>query len=366
MFKYQNKKDAILLLEDGKVFKGKSVGKIGIASGEICFNTGMTGYQEIFTDPSYHGQIVTMTNVHIGNYGIIEEESESSSVRISALVCKNFSEIYSRKKAEMSLEEYLIKNGIVGITNIDTRSLVRYIRDKGSMNAIVSSDDIHIDELKQILSNVPSMNGLELSTYVSTKESYCYGNPDSKYKIALIDLGIKFNTIRSLSERNCCVKIFPMNTSIDEMIDWKPNGFLISNGPGDPSTMIDIVDKIKKIIDLDYPVFGICLGHQLISSVAGLSTFKMHNGQRGINHPIKNLLTGKSEITSQNHGFNVSMEDALNNKDIEVTHIHLNDNTLAGLRFKNKKVFSVQYHPEAAPGPFDSRYLFDDFIKLLE
>jgi carbamoyl-phosphate synthase small subunit len=361
--KFIQKNPAVLVLEDGKVFHGKAAGKIGTTAGEICFNTGMTGYQEVFTDPSYFGQIVVMTNAHIGNYGVKADESESASIKISGMVCKKFNDGFSRAGATDSLQNYFEQQNIVSISDIDTRALVRYIRNKGAMNAIISSDVLDIDTLKERLSKVPSMKGLELSSKVTTPEAYYWGNENSKYKVAVLDLGVKFNSLRCLEERDCFVKIFPMGASVDEMIAWKPDGFLISNGPGDPAVMPETVKKVHEIVEKDYPVFGICLGHQILAWVNNLSTFKMHNGHRGINHPIKNNITGKSEITSQNHGFCVSMVEAEANPNIEITHYHLNDGTLAGLSMKNKKAFSVQYHPEAGPGPLDSRYLFDIFIQ---
>jgi carbamoyl-phosphate synthase small subunit len=364
--KYIHKQPAVLLLEDGKVFYGKAAGKIGTTAGEICFNTGMTGYQEIFTDPSYYGQITVMTNVHIGNYGVNEEEVESDSIKIAGMVCKSFNEFFSRKRSNGSIRDYFEKNNVVAIQGVDTRAVVRYIRNKGAMNAIISSEELDLEKLKEKLSRIPSMEGLELSSKVSTKHSYFFGNPDSPFKVALLDLGVKKNTLRSLAERGCYIQIFPMKTSLAEIKKWKPNGFLISNGPGDPSVMKDEISLISEIIKLELPVFGICLGHQLIALASGVATFKMHNGHRGINHPVKNLLTGKCEITSQNHGFGIRQEDVSKVKDIEVTHVNLNDHTIEGIRLINKNVFSVQYHPEACPGPHDSRYLFDDFIGMME
>ena len=354
--KYTPKSPAILLLEDGKVFYGKAAGKIGTATGEICFNTGMTGYQEIFTDPSY---------VHIGNYGVNDNEVESDSIKIAGLICKQFSEFHSRKRSDGSLKDYFIKANIVAISDVDTRAIVRYIRDKGAMNCIISSETLDIDVLKEKLAKVPSMVGLELSSKVSTKIPYFYGEPTASYKIAVIDYGVKTNILRSLAERDCYLQVFPMKSSFEEIMSWNPDGFMISNGPGDPGVMIEEIETIKKIINSAVPTFGICLGHQLIAQAGGLSTFKMHKGHRGINHPVKNLLTGKSEITSQNHGFGVRAEDISNFRNIEVTHVNLNDNTIEGLRYTDRKVFSVQYHPEACPGPYDSRYLFDDFVSMI-
>ena len=363
--KYTAKIPAILLLEDGKIFYGKAAGKIGTATGEICFKTGMTGYQEIFTDPSYFGQIIVTTNVHIGNYGVNDIEVESDSIKISGLICKQFNDFHSRKRSSGSLKDYFINNNIVAVSDIDTRAIVRYIRDKGAMNCIISSETQDIDVLQKKLSLVPSMAGLELSSKVSTTNPYFLGDASSDTKIAVLDYGVKKNILRSLVERGGYLQVFPMKTSFDEMMKWKPDGFMISNGPGDPSVMQEEVAKIKKIIDSTIPTFGICLGHQLIAEASGISTFKMHKGHRGINHPVKNLITGKCEITSQNHGFGVKAEDVAKIKNIEVTHTNLNDNTIEGLRYTNKNVFSVQYHPEACPGPYDSRYLFDDFIKMI-
>jgi carbamoyl-phosphate synthase small subunit len=363
--KYTAKAPAILLLEDGKVFYGKAAGSIGTSFGEICFNTGMTGYQEIFTDPSYFGQIIVTTNVHIGNYGVNKDETESASIKIAGLVCKQFNEFHSRKRSEGSLKDYFIKDGIVAISDVDTRAIVRYIRDKGAMNCIISSETLDIDVLKEKLKKVPSMAGLELSSKVTTDKAYFMGNPDSKYKVAVTDYGTKTNILRSLVERGCYLQVFPMKASFEEMMKWEPDGFMISNGPGDPSAMKEEVATVKKIINSGVPTFGICLGHQLIAEASGIPTFKLHKGHRGINQPVKNLITGKSEITSQNHGFSVKPEDVAKVSNMEITHMNLNDDTVEGLRYKDKNVFSVQYHPEACPGPFDARYLFDDFISMI-
>ncbi|MBN8701767.1 MAG: glutamine-hydrolyzing carbamoyl-phosphate synthase small subunit [Bacteroidetes bacterium] len=361
--KYTPRSNALLVLQDGKVFHGKAAGKIGTTTGEICFNTGMTGYQEVFTDPSYFGQILVATNVHIGNYGIHAEEVESETVKIAGFVCRQFSEFYSRAAAYTSIKEYFERDNIVAICDVDTRALVRYIRDKGAMNAIISSEITDVELLKQQLAKVPSMQGLELSSKVATKKSYTVGNANAKHKVALLDLGVKKNIIRSLVERDCLVHVFPMKSTLAAMLAWEPSGFMISNGPGDPGVMKDEIKLVKEIINAGLPVFGICLGHQLLAEANGISTFKMHSGHRGINHPVKNILTGKSEITSQNHGFSVHADDVKKVKNIEITHVNLNDNTIEGLRMTDKNVFSVQYHPEACPGPYDARYLFDDFVK---
>ncbi|UKN03142.1 glutamine-hydrolyzing carbamoyl-phosphate synthase small subunit [Paracrocinitomix mangrovi] len=357
------KRPAVLVLADGTVFKGNAVGKIGTTTGEIAFNTGMTGYQEVFTDPSYHRQILVMTTSHIGNYGVHEDEIESESIKISGLVTKKFSPNFSRPAAFDSLQNYMERDKVVGISDIDTRALVRHIRNAGAMNAIISSENLDVDSLKEELKKVPSMDGLELSSEVSCTTPYTMGDENAEVKVALLDLGVKKNIARCLAERGCYVKIFPMNSSVEDMMAFNPDGFMLSNGPGDPSAMPETVELVKQIVNTGIPAFGICLGHQVLALSQGLQTEKMHNGHRGINHPIKNLITGKGEITSQNHGFVVSHESVEANPEVELTHIHLNDNTVAGIRLKNKKVFSVQYHPEASAGPHDSRYLFDEFVE---
>jgi carbamoyl-phosphate synthase small subunit len=339
---YKKRKKAILLLSDGTIFYGKSVYGEGTAFGEVCFNTGMTGYQEIYTDPSYFGQLMIMTNPHIGNYGVVNDESESDSVKISGLICKNFSYNYSRELADCSLEEFLNKNDLFAISDIDTRALVSYIRDNGAMNAVITTDVYDIDFLSKRLAKVPSMNGLELASKVSAKSAYYYGNKSSKYKVAALDLGIKKNILRNLAKRDVYVKVFPFNSSFEEMKNWNPDGYFLSNGPGDPEPLKSAQEVARKIIEQNLPLFGICLGHQIIALANGISTYKMHNGHRGINHPVKNLITGKCEITSQNHGFAINKEQSLANENVEITHIHLNDDTVAGIRLKNSNCFSVQ------------------------
>ncbi len=360
--KYSSLPKAILVLEDGKVFEGRAAGKIGTTTGEICFNTGMTGYQEIFTDPSYFGQIVVMTNPHIGNYGIEESEVESNSIKISGLVCKKFNQGFSRKRAQKSIQQYFEESGIVAICELDTRAIVRYIRDKGAMNCIVSSEITDVEQLKKQLAKVPSMAGLELSSKVSTKTAYTLGDEKAKFKVAVMDFGAKTNILRCLMERDCYLKVFPQNSTSQEVLDFNPDGIMLSNGPGDPSAMPKESELVKQLVESGKAVFGICLGHQLLAQSQGISTYKMHAGHRGINHPVQNKLSGKSEITSQNHGFTVNVEEIAKNKNIEITHLNLNDKTVEGIRLKNTKAFSVQYHPEANPGPYDSRYLFDEFI----
>lgn len=360
-----NKKEALLVLEDGTIFKGIGRGYSGTVMGEICFNTGMTGYQEVFTDPSYYGQLVVCTNVHIGNYGVNSLETESGNVKINGMICKSFSETHSRQRESGTLQTYFEEEKIVAISEIDTRKLVKHIRTNGAMNAIICTEEKLISELQELLSDQPSMKGQELASKVSTKEAYTVGDASASYKVALVDLGVKANIINSLTQRDCFVKVFPYNSKPEEILAWEPDGILMSNGPGDPAPLNETIDNVKVLIDFEVPMLGICLGHQLIALSQGLKTFKMHNGHRGINHPVKNLITGKSEITSQNHGFAVEKESA-DGKNVEITHIHLNDETIAGIRLKDKPVFSVQYHPEASPGPTDAAYLFDDFIKLMQ
>lgn len=358
---------AILLLEDGTYFRGISIGKKGTTFGEIAFNTSMTGYQEIFTDPSYYGQVAIMTTSHIGNYGSHPEENESSDIMISGLVTKKFSKTYSRTSADQSINDKLVQSGCVGISDIDTRALVRHVRNAGAMNCVISSEILDIEILKEKLKEIPSMEGMELSSKVSTKEKYIVpASNDALFNVALVDFGVKQNIIRCLTDRGCTVTVLPMNTTIDEIKALNPDGIMLSNGPGDPAAMIDATALVEQIITLGIPVFGICMGHQLLGHSLGLKTVKMFNGHRGSNHPVKNLITGKCEVTSQNHGFVISDESVANNPDVEVTHRHLNDNTIAGIKHKTKSIFSVQYHPEASAGPHDSRYLFDQFIENMK
>ena len=356
------KNKSILLLADGTVFEGIAIGKPGTYSGEIAFNTGMTGYQEIFTDPSYYEQILIMTTSHIGNYGTIKKEIESDSIKIAGLIVKKFSETHSRAGDVTSLNDLLIENNRGGISDIDTRALVRHVRSKGAMNVIISSEIMDIEELKKELIKTPSMDGLELSSKVSTENPFTVGDENSDYKVALLDYGVKKNIVRCLVDRGCFVKVFPYNSNLSDITAFQPDGIMLSNGPGDPSAMPNEIATVKELTELGIPMFGICLGHQILALSQGLSTFKMHNGHRGVNHPVKNLLTGKGEITSQNHGFVVNREEAEAHANIEMTHVHLNDDTLAGFKLKDRKIFSVQYHPESSPGPNDSRYLFDDFV----
>jgi carbamoyl-phosphate synthase small subunit len=360
------KNKAILLLKDGTVFHGKSIGKQGTSTGELCFNTGMTGYQEVFTDPSYFGQILVETTPHIGNYGAHTNENESDSVKIAGLVCSSYSDTFSRKLANGSINDKLISNSISGISGIDTRMLVRHIREKGAMNAIISSEEFDVAKLTEQLNGVPSMEGLELASKVTCAKPYEVGNPNNPIRIALLDLGCKQNIINCLVAEGVFVKVFPKDVTYADMQAFNPDGYMISNGPGDPGAMPNVVETVKEIIADGNVTFGICLGHQVISLASGLATFKMHNGHRGVNHPVQNLATGKCEVTSQNHGFGVNADDIDKLPNVEVTHINLNDNTVEGIKRTDKPVFSVQYHPEASAGPHDSQYLFNDFINKIK
>ncbi len=358
-------KKAILILEDGTIIYGKAFGKTGTATGEICFNTGMTGYQEVFTDPSYYGQVIIMNTVHVGNYGVKPEDVESNSVKVKAVIGRNLEEKYSRFLSDNSLQQYLETQNIVAIDEVDTRALVAHVRTKGAMNCIISSEETDVEKLKQQLKDVPSMDGLELASVVSTNETYTLGNEESDLRVAVLDFGVKKNILNCLVERGAYVKVYNAKTSFEELEKFNPSGYFISNGPGDPAPMDYAIKTVKQILEKDKPLFGICLGHQLLALANDIPTFKMHHGHRGLNHPVKNIVTGRSEITTQNHGFGVDPEAVKNNDNIEITHVNLNDDSIEGIRVKNKKAFSVQYHPEATPGPHDSRYLFDDFISLI-
>jgi len=357
---------AILLLEDGSVYYGKAFGAIGTTGGELCFNTGMTGYQEVFTDPSYYGQVLIMNNVHIGNYGVCDADVESDCIQIKGLIGRNLEELFSRKTATGSLNEYLKDQNIVAIEGLDTRALVTAVRSQGAMNCIISSQTFDPDELKKMLDEVPDMSGLELASSVTTAQPYELGDAASPIRIAVLDYGTKKNIFNCMVERGAFVKVFPAQTSLDELKQFSPSGYFISNGPGDPAAMGYAVDTLKEILEEEKPTFGICLGHQLLALAHGIPTFKMKHGHRGMNHPVKNLLTGKCEITTQNHGFGIDGDAVKQADHIEITHVNLNDHSVEGIRIKGKPHFSVQYHPESTPGPHDSRYLFDEFIEMMK
>jgi carbamoyl-phosphate synthase small subunit len=354
-----------LLLEDGSVFYGLSAGADLTKIGEICFNTAMSGYQETFSDPSYGGQILVMTSPHIGNYATLHGENESPSPTLEALVCRNFSgDAPGDRPGCQPLNTWLRQAGVPVLHNIDTRKLVQKIRSGGSMNALLSTNNMDLTQARALLANAPGMNGqaLGLNAGVSLPKPY---STTGKKKVALIDFGFKDSMARLLAEADIQVQLFPSTTPFESLLAWNPDGFLLSNGPGDPQPLTEGIELTKKIMQLKKPVFGICLGHQIIGLAMGLHTFKMKNGHRGVNHPVLNLSSGKGEITSQNHGFAVDMDSLQQHPDLELTHRHLNDGTVAGMRHRHLPVFSVQYHPEAAPGPHDSRYLFQQFIQAL-
>jgi carbamoyl-phosphate synthase small subunit len=362
--KLPDRKKAYLLLEDGLMLEGTAIGHVGTTGGEICFNTGMTGYQEIYTDPSYYGQIVITTTAHIGNYGALDSEQESAHPQIKGLIVNDYSQVHSRYNATESLQAYLEKNKVTGIADLDTRMLVRHIRSKGAMNCVISSE-LDKDQLQAELDKIPSMAGLELASVVSTDKPYVLGEGNG-IKVAVLDLGVKKSILSNLVDRGCECKVFPAKTSFEEIRAYQPDGYFLSNGPGDPAVMDYSVETAKAILEEGKAVFGICLGHQIIARTQGISTYKMHHGHRGLNHPVKNLTLGTSEITSQNHGFAITEKDVEKSKKVEATHINLNDNTIEGIKVKGKNAFSVQYHPEASPGPHDSRYLFDQFINNIK
>mgnify|MGYP006086081463 CR=1 FL=1 len=355
--------EAILLLEDGRIFKGFSLGAIGQSIGEVCFNTGMTGYQEILTDPSYCSQIVAMTSPHIGNYGINNEDVESSKIQVSGFIIKEETLIPSNWRSIKSIGEYLKDQGVVGIKDIDTRALTIHLRDNGSMNGIISSLKQNIKSMKKTLKNYPQMKGLDLVKKVTTKKKHQWTKKPLKFKVAVIDFGVKYNILRILEEYGCQLTIFPADITFEELKKINPDGIFLSNGPGDPSVLNYAIKLVKSLLGV-IPIFGICLGHQILANSLGAKTYKLKFGHRGINHPVKNLQTESVEITSQNHGFAVDLKSLP--KNTVATHINLNDNTCAGINCLDYPAFSVQYHPESSPGPHDSRYVFEKFIKLME
>ena len=358
-------KTAILTLEDGRVYRGKSFGADGESFGEMVFNTSMSGYQEILTDPSYAGQIVCMTYPLIGNYGVNEEDVESSRPWVEGFVVREASRVASNWRSTETLDSYLKRHKIVGIEKIDTRALVRHIRDKCAMRAVISSIDTDEKSLLEKVLDSPEMQNRELASAVTTGKSFEFGdNGDEKFHVVCFDFGVKTNSLREFAKLNCHLTVVPAETSAEEILALKPDGIFLSNGPGDPSAMSKVVEEIKKIAESNVPMFGICLGHQLIGQAFGGETYKLKFGHRGGNQPIMDLTTRRVEITAHNHGFAVD-EKSLP-ADLEITHVNLNDQTVAGLRHKTLPIFSVQYHPESAPGPHDSEYLFERFIELME
>ena len=371
---------AILVLEDGRVFEGVSFGAVGETFGEIVFNTSMSGYQEILTDPSYAGQIVTMTYPLIGNYGVNSEDVESRKTWAEGFVVRESSRIVSNFRSTMSLDDYLKANNIVGIEHIDTRALVRHIRDKGAMRAGISSVDTDRESLLKKILDQPEMRNRELASSVTVDAVFAYESISSeaeirpvgsvssktelKYHVVAYDFGVKTNSLREFAKFGCRITVVPAETSAAEVLALKPDGIFLSNGPGDPSSMTETIAEIRKLTESKTPIFGICLGHQLLGEAFGGKTYKLKFGHRGGNQPIKDLTTGRIEIASHNHGFAVDADSLP--ADIEVTHINLNDHTVAGLRHKTLPIFSVQYHPESAPGPHDSEYLFERFIEAMD
>jgi carbamoyl-phosphate synthase small subunit len=368
---------AILALEDGSVFEGRSFGAPAERSGEVVFNTALTGYQEVFTDPSYSGQIVILTNPQIGNYGTSASDSESQGPYIEGLVVREFSPIASNWRSDATADTFLARAGVPIVGDLDTRALVRHLRTKGVMRGVLSAIETDGRKLVEKARLIPTMAGLDLATRVSTRRSYQWTETVQKcspsdligpqaelrYHVVAYDYGIKHNILRRLVHSGCRVTVVPSLTSAEDVLALHPNGIFLSNGPGDPEPLVTQVGNIRKLIGKK-PIFGICLGNQLLGLALGGKTYKLKFGHRGANHPVRNELTGRVEITSHNHGFAVD-PDSLNLNDIEITHVNLNDKTLEGFRHRKEPVFCVQYHPEAAPGPHDSHYLFDDFTKLM-
>lgn len=365
--------EAILVLEDGVAFKGISFGAKGESYGEVVFNTSMVGYQEILTDPSYKGQIVTMTYPLIGNYGINSEDIESARPYLSGFVVRECSRISSNWRSQKNLREYLKENNILGIEGIDTRALTRHIRLKGAMKAVISTDDLNNKSLVDKVKSSPGLVGRDLVKQVTCEQAYVWPRSDSngqRLNVVVLDCGVKYNILRSLVNLGCCVRVVPANTAAEEISTMKPDGLVLSNGPGDPAGVPYLVETLKKLIhqsensSRQLPIIGICLGHQILGLAFGGRTYKLKFGHHGGNHPVKDLKTGRVAITAQNHGFCVDM-DSLNKNDVGITHINLNDNTLEGMRHKRLPIFSVQFHPEASPGPQDAQYLFGEFVEMM-
>ena len=354
---------AKLVLEDGTIVRGEAIGTRGLTGGELCFNTSMTGYQEIMTDPSYYGQLMMMTYPHIGNYGASDIDKEAEEPMVAGFIVRSFTHRHSNRQADESLDDFMREHDLVGIAGVDTRALVRHIRDKGVMNAVISSDELDDDVLLEKAQDWPKMDGLELASKVTTESDYIYCEGAGP-RIAVYDFGVKQNILRSFRARGATVRVVPGDTPLDDILDWNPDGIFFSNGPGDPRAMSDAIDRVGRALDTGIPIFGICLGHQLMSLAQGFDVYKMYVGHRGANHPVKNLDTEKVEVTTQNHGFAVD-EDSIDDAKARVTHVNLNDDTVEGLRFQTFPGLSLQYHPEASPGPHDSHYHFDTFMDMV-
>ena len=354
---------AKLALEDGTVVTGEAIGHRGLTGGELCFNTSMTGYQEIMSDPSYYGQLMMMTYPHIGNYGASAEDMEADAPMVAGFIVRDFTRRPSNPQADETLDAFMRRHELVGIADVDTRALVRHVRSKGVMNAVISSDELDDDALVQKAKDWPSMEGLELASEVTIDDPYtfCEGRGP---RIAVYDFGVKQNILRSFRKRSCTVRVVPGDADLHDVLAWEPDGLFFSNGPGDPRAMPDAVEMVANAIDSGLPIFGICLGHQLMALAEGFQVYKMLVGHRGANHPVKSLDTGRVEVTTQNHGFAVD-PDAIDTEKARVTHVNLNDDTIEGLAFKRFAGMSLQYHPEASPGPHDSHYLFDDFLEMV-
>ncbi|MEI8012847.1 MAG: glutamine-hydrolyzing carbamoyl-phosphate synthase small subunit [Candidatus Omnitrophota bacterium] len=358
-------KDAVLYLEDGAIFRGTSLNTQGITAGEVVFNTALSGYQEVLTDPSYAGQIVVMTYPLIGNYGVNAEDVESDGVHVKGFVVKEFSRTYSNFRATGSLIQYLDDNKIIAMEGVDTRALTRHLRLSGAMKGIISTETVDPVELKALLAKVPSMDGADWVKQVATTKPYIWKNTgDKKYNVVAIDCGIKRNILRILADMGCEVHVVPPTTTAPEILAMEADGIFLSNGPGDPAAVTYVIETVRHLIG-KMPIFGICLGNQMIGLALGGRTYKLKFGHHGSNHPVKDLSTGRISITSQNHGFCVDIK-TLKAADVEAGHINLNDRTVEGLRHKKYPLFSVQYHPEAAPGPRDAKYLFDIFTSMMD
>ncbi len=355
---------AKLALADGTVVVGEAIGHRGTAGGELCFNTSMTGYQEIMTDPSYYGQIMMMTYPHIGNYGAMDIDMEAEWPMVAGFVVRSFTRRYSNARADEALERFMRRHELVGISGVDTRALVRRIRDKGVMNAVISSVELDDEALVEKARSWPSMEGLELASKVTARAAYDFATSEGGPRIAVYDFGVKQNILRTFRDKGYAVRVFPAEAPLREVLAWDPDGLFFSNGPGDPRAMPKAIETAREAGGTGLPLFGICLGHQLLALAQGFEVYKMYVGHRGANHPVKNLDTGHVEVTTQNHGFAVDAE-SIDAAAARVTHVNLNDQTVEGLRFKRFAGLSLQYHPEASPGPHDSFYLFDEFLDLV-